>query len=143
MRLRESRMGFERVLTRTGYYERWARLTATKYYRGVQTRSPSAGIIRDYLTVTEIVLATTRGACSISILTDEEFLVVRSSISRTRSQTTCRFCAKISSSIPLQIFEAAICWTDAVLLIVRPHLDDACCASKDAVALLPRTLLPP
>jgi indole-3-glycerol phosphate synthase len=83
-------------------------------------RSPSAGILRDDLTVSEIVRRYERGgACAISILTDEEYF--GGSIVDLRA-------ARVSTDLPLlqkdfvidsiQIFEAALAGADAVLLIV-------------------------
>jgi indole-3-glycerol phosphate synthase len=88
-------------------------------------RSPSAGIIRDDLTVSEIVRCYERGgACAISVLTDEEYF--GGSIADLRA-------ARVSTHLPLlrkdfiidpiQIFEAALAGADAVLLIVAA-LDD-------------------
>jgi len=89
-------------------------------------RSPSAGIIRDDLTVTEIVHCYERGgACAISILTDEEYfggsiLDLRAA----RSSTNLPLLRKDFVIDPIQIFEAAIAGADAVLLIVAA-LEDA------------------
>src|SRR5438105_5966611 len=83
-------------------------------------RSPSAGIIRDDLTVTEIVHCYERGgACAISILTDEEYfggslLDLRAA----RSSTNLPLLRKDFIIDPIQIYEAAITGADAVLLIV-------------------------
>jgi indole-3-glycerol phosphate synthase len=89
-------------------------------------RSPSAGIIRDNLTVTEIVHCYERGgACAISILTDEEYfggsiLDLRAA----RSSTNLPLLRKDFVIDPIQIFEAAIAGADAILLIVAA-LEDA------------------
>lgn len=89
-------------------------------------RSPSAGIIRDDLTVTEIVHCYERGgACAISILTDEEYfggsiLDLRAA----RSSTNLPLLRKDFVIDPIQILEAAIAGADAVLLIVAA-LEDA------------------
>jgi len=64
-------------------------------------RSPSAGIIRDDLTVSEIVRCYERGgACAISILTDEEhFGGSVADLSAARSSTNLPLLRKDSSSI--------------------------------------------
>lgn len=98
-------------------------------------RSPSAGIIRDDLTVTEIVHSYERaGACAISILTDEEYfggsiLDLRAA----RSSTTLPLLRKDFIIDPIQIFEAAIAGADAVLLIVAA-LDDVSLGKLRALA---------
>jgi indole-3-glycerol phosphate synthase len=88
-------------------------------------RSPSSGIIRDDLTITEIVRSYEGGgACAISVLTDEEYF----------GGAVADLCAaRFSTKLPLlrkdfiidafQIFEAAATGADAVLLIVAA-LDD-------------------
>jgi indole-3-glycerol phosphate synthase len=89
-------------------------------------RSPSAGIIRDDLTVNEIVHCYERGgACAISILTDEEYFggsIV--DLRAARSSTNLPLLRKDFIIDPIQIFEAALERADAVLLIVAA-LDDA------------------
>jgi indole-3-glycerol phosphate synthase len=98
-------------------------------------RSPSAGIIRDDLTVTEIVHNYERGgACAISILTDEEYfggsiLDLRAA----RSSTTLPLLRKDFIIDPIQIFEAAVAGADAVLLIVAA-LDDLSLGELRALA---------
>jgi indole-3-glycerol phosphate synthase len=88
-------------------------------------RSPSAGIIRDDLTVGEIVHCYERGgACAISILTDEEYFggsIV--DLRAARSGTNLPLLRKDFIIDPIQIFEAASVGADAVLLIVAA-LDD-------------------
>lgn len=88
-------------------------------------RSPSAGIIRDDLTVSEIVRCYERGgACAISVLTDEEYFggsIV--DLCAARSSTNLPLLRKDFIIDPIQIFEAAIAGADAVLLIVAA-LDD-------------------
>ena len=83
-------------------------------------RSPSAGIIRDDLTVREIVRCYERGgACAISILTDEEYFGGSlADLSAARSSTNLPILRKDFIIDPIQIFEAAIAGADAVLLIV-------------------------
>jgi indole-3-glycerol phosphate synthase len=83
-------------------------------------RSPSAGVIRDDLTVREIVRGYERGgACAISILTDEEYFGGSlADLSAARSSTNLPILRKDFIIDPIQIFEAAIAGADAVLLIV-------------------------
>jgi len=89
-------------------------------------RSPSAGIIRDDLTVSEIVNGYARaGACAISILTDEEYFGGSvADLSAARSSTNLPLLRKDFITDPIQILEAAAAGADAVLLIVAA-LDDA------------------
>jgi len=89
-------------------------------------RSPSAGIIRDDLTVNEIVPCYDRGrACAISIVTDEEYFGGSiADLCTARSSTNLPLLRKDFIIDPIQIFEAAIAGADAVLLIVAA-LDDA------------------
>lgn len=89
-------------------------------------RSPSAGIIRDDLTVNEIVHCYERGgACAISIVTDEEYFGGSiPDLCAARSSTNLPLLRKDFIIDPIQIFEAAIAGADAVLLIVAA-LDDA------------------
>jgi indole-3-glycerol phosphate synthase len=88
-------------------------------------RSPSAGIIRDDLTVSEIVRRYERGgACAISILTDEEYFggsIV--DLRAARVSTDLPLLRKDFVIDPIQIFEAVLAGADAVLLIVAA-LDD-------------------
>jgi indole-3-glycerol phosphate synthase len=88
-------------------------------------RSPSAGIIRDDLTVNEIVHCYDRGgACAISIVTDEEYFGGSiADLCTARSSTNLPLLRKDFIIDPIQIFEAAIAGADAVLLIVAA-LDD-------------------
>ncbi len=89
-------------------------------------KSPSAGILRDDLTVNEVVRYYERGgACAISILTDAEYFggsIV--DLCAARSSTSLPVLRKDFIVDPIQIFEAAIAGADAVLLIVAA-LDDA------------------
>jgi indole-3-glycerol phosphate synthase len=88
-------------------------------------RSPSAGIIRNDLVVSEIVRRYERGgACAISILTDEEYFggsIV--DLRAARVSTDLPLLRKDFVIDPIQIFEAATAGADAVLLIVAA-LDD-------------------
>jgi indole-3-glycerol phosphate synthase len=98
-------------------------------------RSPSAGIIRDDLTVAEIVHCYDRGgACAISVLTDEEYFggsIV--DLCAARIGTSLPLLRKDFIVDPLQIFEAAIAGADAVLLIVAA-LDDRSLGELRALA---------
>jgi indole-3-glycerol phosphate synthase len=98
-------------------------------------RSPSAGIIRDDLTVNEIVHCYERGgACAISILTDEEYFggsIV--DLRAARSSADLPLLRKDFIIDPIQIFEAALEGADAVLLIVAA-LDDHLLRELRAIA---------
>ena len=82
-------------------------------------RSPSAGIIRGDLTVSEIVRCYERGgACAISVLTDEEYFAGSiADLGAARSSTKLPLLRKDFIIDPMQVFEAAIAGADAVLLI--------------------------
>lgn len=88
-------------------------------------RSPSAGIIRDHSTVSEIVRSYDRGgACAISVLTDEQYFGGSiTDLCAARSITRLPLLRKDFIIDPIQIFEAAIAGADAILLIVAA-LDD-------------------
>ena len=88
-------------------------------------RSPSAGIIRDDLAVSDIVRCYERGgACAISVLTEEEYFGGSiADLCAARSSTNLPLLRKDFIIDPIQIFEAAIAGADAVLLIVTA-LDD-------------------
>jgi indole-3-glycerol phosphate synthase len=88
-------------------------------------RSPSAGIIRDDLTVSEIVRCYERGgACAISVLTDEEYFAGSiADLGAARSSTKLPLLRKDFIIDPMQVFEAVIAGADAVLLIAAA-LDD-------------------
>jgi indole-3-glycerol phosphate synthase len=98
-------------------------------------RSPSAGIIRNDLTVNEIVRSYERGgACAISVLTDEGYFGGSvADLSAARSSTNLPLLRKDFIIDPIQIFEAAIAGADAVLLIVAA-LDDSSLGELRAVA---------
>jgi indole-3-glycerol phosphate synthase len=87
--------------------------------------SPSAGVIRDNLTVSEVVRYYERGgACAISVLTDLEYFGGSiADLSAARSSTSLPVLCKDFVIDPIQIFQAAIAGADAVLLIVAA-LDD-------------------
>jgi indole-3-glycerol phosphate synthase/phosphoribosylanthranilate isomerase len=82
-------------------------------------RSPSAGILRADVKVTEVVRSYERGgACAISILTDEEYFggsIV--DLRAARSATELPLLRKDFVIDPIQVFESAIAGADAVLLI--------------------------
>ena len=88
-------------------------------------RSPSVGIIRDDLTVSEIVRCYERGgAAAISVLTDEEYFGGSiGDLCTARSVTKLPLLRKDFIIDPIQILEAATAGADAVLLIVAA-LDD-------------------
>jgi indole-3-glycerol phosphate synthase len=98
-------------------------------------RSPSAGIIRDDLTASEIVRCYERGgACAISVLTDEEYFDGSvADLSAARSSTNLPLLRKDFIIDPIQILEAAAAGADAVLLIVAA-LDDVSLCRLRAVA---------
>jgi len=83
-------------------------------------RSPSVGIIRDDLTVSEIVRCYERGgAAAISVLTDEEYFGGSiADLCTARSVTKLPLLRKDFIIDRLQILEAATAGADAVLLIV-------------------------
>jgi indole-3-glycerol phosphate synthase len=83
-------------------------------------RSPSAGIIRDDLTVSEIVRCYERGgACAISVLTDEQYFGGSvADLCAARFSTNLPLLRKDFIIDPIQILEAAVAGADAVLLIV-------------------------
>jgi indole-3-glycerol phosphate synthase len=89
-------------------------------------RSPSAGIIRDDVTVSQIVNCYDRGgACAISVLTDQEYFGGSiADLCTARSSTELPILRKDFIIDPIQIFEAAIAGADAVLLIAAA-LNDA------------------
>jgi indole-3-glycerol phosphate synthase len=88
-------------------------------------RSPSVGIIRDDLTVSEIVRCYERGgADAISVLTDEEYFGGSiADLCTARSVTKLPLLRKDFIVDRIQILEAATAGADAVLLIVAA-LDD-------------------
>ena len=90
-------------------------------------RSPSAGIIRDDLTASEIVRCYERaGACAISVLTDEEhFGGSIDDLRAVRSSTHLPVLRKDFMIDAIQIYEAAIAGADAILLIVAALDDDS------------------
>jgi indole-3-glycerol phosphate synthase len=98
-------------------------------------RSPSAGIIRDDLTVNETVRCYERGgACAISVLTDEEYFAGSiADLCVARSSTTLPLLCKDFIIDPMQVFEAAIAGADAVLLIAAA-LDDMSLAELRTLA---------
>ncbi|HEY7000828.1 MAG TPA: indole-3-glycerol phosphate synthase TrpC [Candidatus Udaeobacter sp.] len=98
-------------------------------------KSPSAGVIRDDLTVPEIVRRYENGgACAISVLTDREYFGGSiADLCAARSTTDLPLLRKDFIIDPIQIFEAAAAGTDAVLLIVAA-LDDSSLGELRAVA---------
>jgi indole-3-glycerol phosphate synthase len=98
-------------------------------------RSPSAGIIRDDLLITEIVRCYEYGgACAISVLTEEEYFGGSiADLYAARFSTNLPLLHKDFIIDPLQIFEAAAAGADAVLLIVAA-LDDVSLGELRALA---------
>jgi indole-3-glycerol phosphate synthase len=98
-------------------------------------RSPSAGIIRDDLTVSEIVRCYERGgACAISVLTDEQYFGGSvADLCAARSSTNLPLLRKDFIIDPIQILEAAVAGADAVLLIVAA-LDETSLTQLRALA---------
>ena len=98
-------------------------------------RSPSAGIISDDLTVSEIVRCYERGgACAISVLTDEQYFGGSvADLCAARLSTNLPLFRKDFIIDPIQILEAAVAGADAVLLIVAA-LDQASLSELRALA---------
>jgi indole-3-glycerol phosphate synthase len=98
-------------------------------------RSPSAGIIRDDLSVRDVALRYERGgACAISVLTDEEhFGGSVADLSAARSGTKLPVLRKDFIIDAIQIYEAAIAGADAILLILSV-LDDVSLGKLRAIA---------
>jgi indole-3-glycerol phosphate synthase len=98
-------------------------------------RSPSAGIVRDDRTITEIVRCYEYGgACAISVLTDEEYFGGSiADLCAARFSTNLPLLRKDFIIDPLQIFEAAAAGADAVLFIVAA-LDDVSLGELRALA---------
>ena len=98
-------------------------------------RSPSAGIIRDDLSVGDVARCYERGgACAISVLTDEHYfggsIVDMTAI---RSSSSLPILRKDFIIDPIQIYEAAVAGADAVLLIAGA-LDDIALAKLRTTA---------
>jgi indole-3-glycerol phosphate synthase len=83
-------------------------------------RSPSLGIIRDDFSAADVARRYERGgACAISVLTDEEYFSGSlEDLSAARSSAKLPLLRKDFIIDPIQIYEASIAGTDAVLLIV-------------------------
>jgi indole-3-glycerol phosphate synthase len=98
-------------------------------------RSPSAGIIRNDLTVSETARCYERGgACAISLLTDQEYFGGSiADLRAARSITKLPILRKDFVIDPIQIFEAAAAGADAVLLITAA-LDNALLGELRALA---------
>jgi indole-3-glycerol phosphate synthase len=98
-------------------------------------RSPSAGIIRDDLSVTDVARCYERGgACAISVLTDEHYFggsIV--DLTAVYSSTSLPILRKDFIVDPIQIYEAAVAGADAVLLIAGA-LDDTALAKLRTIA---------
>ena len=98
-------------------------------------RSPSAGIIRDDLSVTDVARCYERcGTCAISVLTDEQYFGGSTDdLTAVRASTDLPILQKDFIIDPIQIYEAAIAGADAVLLIAGA-LDDTALAKLRAIA---------
>jgi indole-3-glycerol phosphate synthase len=98
-------------------------------------RSPSAGIIRNNLTINEVICSYERGgACAISVVTDEEYFGGSiADLCAARSSTDLPILRKDFIIDAIQIFEAAVAGADAVLLIVAA-LNDASLKELRAIA---------
>jgi len=98
-------------------------------------RSPSAGIIPSDLSATEVARCYERGgACAISVLTDEEYFGGSIfDLTAVRASTDLPVVRKDFIIDPIQIYEAAVAGTDAVLLIAGA-LDDTALAKLRAIA---------
>jgi indole-3-glycerol phosphate synthase len=89
-------------------------------------RSPSAGIIRDELSASQVAHCYKRGgACAISVLTDHEYFGGSiDDLITIRSNTDLPLLRKDFTIDPIQIYQAAAAGADAVLLITAA-LDDS------------------
>jgi len=83
-------------------------------------RSPSAGIIRNDVSATDVARCYERGgACAISVLTDEQYFGGSiDDLRAIRASTGLPILLKDFIIDPVQVYEAAIAGADAVLLIV-------------------------
>jgi indole-3-glycerol phosphate synthase len=98
-------------------------------------RSPSAGIIRNDLSATDVARWYERGgARAISVLTDEDYFEGSiADLSAVRASTGLPVLRKDFIIDPIQLYEAAIAGADAVLLIAAA-IDDAALSKLRAVA---------
>jgi indole-3-glycerol phosphate synthase/phosphoribosylanthranilate isomerase len=98
-------------------------------------RSPSAGMIRDDLSATDIASRYERGgACAISVLTDEDYFGGSIlDLIAIRASTALPLLRKDFIIDEIQVYEAAAAGADAVLLIVSA-LDDCALAKLRATA---------
>jgi len=98
-------------------------------------RSPSAGTIRNDLSVTDVATRYERGgACAISVLTDEQYFGGSIlDLGAIRASTALPLLRKDFIIDEIQIYEAAAAGADAVLLIAAA-LDDAALAKLRATA---------
>lgn len=90
-------------------------------------RSPSAGTIRSDLSATDVATRYERGgACAISVLTDERYFGGSIlDLAAIRASTVLPLLRKDFIIDEIQIYEAAVVGTDAVLLIAAALDDDA------------------
>jgi len=98
-------------------------------------RSPSAGMIRDDLSATDVATGYERGgACAISVLTDERYFGGSIlDLAAIRACTAVPLLRKDFIIDEIQIYEAAAAGADAVLLIAAV-LDDAALVKLRAIA---------
>ena len=103
-----------------------ADLPRLKIIAEFKRKSPSLGIIRDDVSVADVARRYERGgACAISVLTDEKYFGGSlEDLSAARSSAKLPVLRKDFIIDPIQIYEAAVAGTEAVLLIVAA-LDDA------------------
>jgi len=108
---------------------------AVKIIAEFKRRSPSAGTIRDDLSVTDVAACYERGgACAISVLTDEQYFggSIRD-LGAIRRNTALPLLRKDFIIDEIQIYEAAVVGADAVLLITAA-LDDGALTKLRATA---------
>ena len=108
---------------------------ALKIIAEFKRRSPSAGTIRDDLSVTDVAACYERGgACAISVLTDEQYFggSIRD-LGAIRRNTALPLLRKDFIIDEIQIYEAAVVGADAVLLITAA-LDDGALTKLRATA---------
>jgi indole-3-glycerol phosphate synthase len=101
-------------------------------------RSPSAGVIREGVTVTDVVQAYERGgAAALSILTEEDhFGGSLADLREARAASSLPILRKDFTLDPYQLYEARAAGADAVLLVVGSlHTDDLSSLYEEARAL--------